>query len=133
MRRSWLFAAGQPVLSLTTTGRRSGQERSTAVSCFVDGDDMVLAAMNLGRSTQPAWVHNLRANPAATIELGGERVAVVAREAQGEEAERLWEGWLAVQPSGLRFREIAQRPIPTFVLRIDAARATGPALSEWSG
>jgi F420H(2)-dependent quinone reductase len=67
LQRSWLFATGQPVVSLTTVGRKSGRPRSTAVACFVDGDDLVLAGMNLGRSRDPAWALNLTANPQARI------------------------------------------------------------------
>src|SRR2546421_1818427 len=58
LRRSWLFAAGQPVLALTTVGRRSGLPRSTAVACFTDGDDLVVAGMNLGLPRHPAWALN---------------------------------------------------------------------------
>jgi deazaflavin-dependent oxidoreductase (nitroreductase family) len=98
MRRSWLFAAGQPVLSLTTIGRRSGEPRTTAVACFVEGDDLVLAGMNLGLHRSPAWALNLEASPSATIEVAGKAVGVVARRAAGEEAVRLWHRWLKLQP-----------------------------------
>ena len=117
LRRSWAFAAGQPVLSLTTVGRKSGQKRSTAVACFVDEDDLVLAGMNLGRAQNPAWALNLAANPEAEITLGGETIAVVARRATGSEHSRLWERWLGLQPSAAAFRELAGREIPIFVLR----------------
>ena len=115
MRRSWLFAAGQPVISLTTTGRRSGQPRSTAVACFVDGDRLVSAGMNLGKRNHPAWALNLIANPEATIEIAGERVEVLARKAEGEERERLWQRWVEVQPSSDAFEDLAGRRIPLFV------------------
>ena len=116
LRRSWLFAAGQPVLSLTTVGRRSGELRSTAVACFVDGDDLVLAGMNLGRTRSPAWALNLDADPRARITLAGETVEVLARRAAGAERERLWRRWLELQPSAAAFQELAGRQIPIFVL-----------------
>jgi deazaflavin-dependent oxidoreductase (nitroreductase family) len=116
MRRSWLFAAGQPVLSLTTIGRRSGEPRTTAVACFVDGDDLVLAGMNLGLHRNPAWALNLEASPSATIEVAGEAVGVVARRATGQEAVRLWHRWLELQPSAEAVHRIASRVIPLFVL-----------------
>jgi deazaflavin-dependent oxidoreductase (nitroreductase family) len=119
LRRSWLFAAGQPVLSLTTIGRRSGDARTTAVACFVDHDDLVLAGMNLGVERNPAWALNLEANPSATIELAGETVGVVARRASGEEAARLWRRWAQLQPSAETIRRIASREIPLFVLARD--------------
>lgn len=116
MRRSWIFAAGQPVLALTTTGRRSGQARTTAVACFVHNDDLVLAGMNLGVERPPAWALNLQATPQATIELAGHSIPVAARYARGEEAEALWQRWVELQPSAVTFREIAGREIPMFVL-----------------
>jgi deazaflavin-dependent oxidoreductase (nitroreductase family) len=116
MRRSWLFAAGQPVLSLTTVGRRSGEPRTTAVACFVHGDDLVLAGMNLGLERSPAWALNLEANAHATIGLAGEAIAVTARRASGEEAEQLWRRWVELQPSAPALRRIASRAIPLFIL-----------------
>jgi deazaflavin-dependent oxidoreductase (nitroreductase family) len=116
LRRSWLFAAGQPVVSLTTTGRKSGKPRSTAVACFVDGDDLVMAGMNLGRVDHPAWALNLTANPAAEITIEGQTVPVNARRAYGAERARLWERWLELQPSADAFRELAGREIPLFVV-----------------
>lgn len=116
MRRSWLFAAGQPVLSLTTIGRRSGEPRTTAVACFVDGEELVLAGMNLGLERNPAWALNLEATPRATIEIAGKTVGVVARRATGEEAARLWRRWVQLQPSAEAVRRIAAREIPLFVL-----------------
>lgn len=116
LRRSWLFAAGQPVLALTTTGRKSGLPRTTAVACFRDGPDLVLAGMNLGVPRDPSWALNLEANPAATIEIGGAAIPVLSRGAEGEEASRLWRRWLELQPSAGAYRELAGREIPLFVL-----------------
>jgi deazaflavin-dependent oxidoreductase (nitroreductase family) len=116
LRRSWLFAAGQPVLALTTTGRKSGLPRSTAVACFSGGDDLVVAGMNLGLSRHPAWALNLDANPEAIIDISGQKIAVTARRATDDEAARLWRRWLDLQPSAESFRELAGRDIPLFVL-----------------
>jgi deazaflavin-dependent oxidoreductase (nitroreductase family) len=116
LRRSWLFAAGQPVLSLTTIGRRTGRPRSTVVTCFTYGDDLGVAGMNLGIASNPAWALNLQANPQAAITLRTETIAVTARRATGEEAARLWQRWVEVQPSARAFRDLAGRDIPLFVL-----------------
>jgi deazaflavin-dependent oxidoreductase (nitroreductase family) len=116
LRHSWLFAAGQPVLALTTTGRKTGAARSTAVACFAAGDDLVVAAMNLGLERNPAWALNLEANPNAEIDIGGETIAVTARRAQGNEAADLWRRWVELQPSATAYRELARREIPLFVL-----------------
>jgi deazaflavin-dependent oxidoreductase (nitroreductase family) len=116
LRRSWLFAAGQPVLALTTTGRKTGLRRSTAVACFRDEKDLVLAGMNLGVPRNPNWALNLEANPESQIDIGGRTIAVVARRAVGKDAERLWQRWLELQPSAGAFREMAAREIPLFIL-----------------
>lgn len=115
LRRSWLFAAGQPVMSLTTTGRRSGEPRSTVVTCFTYGDDLAVAAMNLGAARNPSWAWNLEANPEAIIELEGEAIPVTARKAEGDEAAR-WRRWVDVQPSAIGIRDLTGRDIPLFVL-----------------
>jgi deazaflavin-dependent oxidoreductase (nitroreductase family) len=116
LRRSWLFAAGQPVLSLTTIGRRTGVPRSTAVAAFTYEGRLALAGMNLGRDRNPAWAFNLEAHPEATIELRGRKIAVEARRVHGEEAARMWRRWIEVQPSATAFRELAGREIPIFAL-----------------
>jgi F420H(2)-dependent quinone reductase len=116
LRRSWVFAAGQPVLALTTTGRRTGLPRSTAVACFSHGEDLVLAGMNLGATHHPAWALNLQANREATIDISGQTIPVTATQATGDEAAKLWRRWLQLQPSAAAFRELADRDIPLFVL-----------------
>src|SRR3954462_11963418 len=52
---------GIPVLTLTTTGARSGQPRSVPLLGFPDGERIVLVASNFGQAHYPAWYHNLRA------------------------------------------------------------------------
>src|SRR5207245_2505694 len=67
LRRSWLFAAGQPVIALTTTGRRSGRSRTTAVAAFTANGRLAIAGMNLGLERNPGWTYNLLADPDAVI------------------------------------------------------------------
>jgi F420H(2)-dependent quinone reductase len=116
IRRSWAFALGQPVMSLTTTGRRSGQPRSTAVAYFREGDALVTTAANLGNVRDPAWALNLDANPEAAVTVNGELRRVRARRASGEERERLWARWVELQPPARGVAAIAGREIPVFVL-----------------
>jgi deazaflavin-dependent oxidoreductase (nitroreductase family) len=116
LRRSWLFAAGQPVVGLTTIGRKSGLERTTTVAAFSHGDALALAAMNLGSKRNPGWSHNLDATPEALITVGGCELPVTARRAHGEEAATLWSRWLELQPSASTFAQLAGRRIPIFVL-----------------
>jgi deazaflavin-dependent oxidoreductase (nitroreductase family) len=115
IRRSLLFAGGQPVLALTTTGRRSGRPRSTVVAYLRRGDAYASAGLNLGSDRDPAWALNVRADPRAWIEVRGERMAVHAREANGEEAEELWREFIDRVPMIASSRELAQRDTPVFV------------------
>src|SRR4051812_4415649 len=79
-----------PVLLLTTTGRRSGQQRTAPVLFRTDGDRVVVIGSNAGTERAPAWALNLLTHPEAEIQIRGERRQVRARVADGEERERLW-------------------------------------------
>jgi deazaflavin-dependent oxidoreductase (nitroreductase family) len=116
LRRSRILAGGQPVLALTTVGRRSGMPRSTVVAYLRYGDAYVAAALNLGSDTDPGWALNLRAEPSASIEVDGERRAVRARQAEGREAEGLWAALIDRLPAIRRARRLARRDVPMFVL-----------------
>src|SRR5437016_3991163 len=76
IRRSRLLAGGQPVLVLSTTGRRSGTPRSTVVAYVRHGRSYAVSALNLGSDHHPAWCLNLRANPDASVYVDGEERAV---------------------------------------------------------
>jgi deazaflavin-dependent oxidoreductase (nitroreductase family) len=97
-------------LRLTTTGRRTGQERGVIVGYFEDGPNMVTLAMNGWGDAEPAWWLNLRANPEARVELSGGTRQVRGRAATGAERERLWERWRTIDKdldayAALRSRE----------------------------
>ena len=115
LRRSRLFAGGQPVLALTTKGRRSGKPRSTTVAYVRSGGKLASAGLNLGSDRHPAWALNLRADPTATIEVDGERIEVTAREARGDEAEELWGALIRQLPMVAASRKLARREAPIFV------------------
>ena len=80
-------------LRLTTTGRRTGSERSVILGYFDDGPDLVTLAMNGWADGEPLWWLNLQAQPAARVELAGRSRMVTARAAEGEERARLWARW----------------------------------------
>lgn len=79
-----------PVLLLTSTGRRSGQQRTAPVVFLADGDRYVVIGSNAGHQRTPAWSYNLQANPDAEIEIRSTRKLVRARVAEGEERAELW-------------------------------------------
>ena len=116
LRRSFVFAGGQPVLALTTTGRRTGRLRSTALAYLRHGGAYAVGGLNLGSGRDPEWALNLRAHPAAWIDVDGRHVAVRAREANGAEAEQLWAGLIRQLPQVANTRRIAARHVPLFVL-----------------
>src|SRR5262245_36143213 len=80
---------GMPVLLLTTTGRRSGERRTNALMYLPEGETCVVIGSNAGEPQHPAWWLNLQADPRATVQRGRQEIAVVAREARGEERARL--------------------------------------------
>jgi len=90
---------GWGALLLTTTGRRSGQERSVIVGYIEDGPDLVALAMNGWDEGHPAWWLNLEAHHDAVVRLAHQEPRRVrARAATGEERDRLWQRWVAVDP-----------------------------------
>jgi F420H(2)-dependent quinone reductase len=64
---------GVPTLLLRTTGRRSGSVRTNALVYARDGDDYLVVASNGGADRDPAWLHNLRADPHVEIQIGRQR------------------------------------------------------------
>jgi deazaflavin-dependent oxidoreductase (nitroreductase family) len=83
---------------LTMTGAKTGQRRTSPVLGVPDGDNLVVVASNYGQRHHPAWYHNLRAHPEATVTVGGACRRVRAHEAVGEERERLWQRDMTVYP-----------------------------------
>ena len=78
---------------LTTTGRRTGQERSVMVGYFEDGANLVTMAMNGWAEAEPAWWLNLQAHPEAVVDVADGRRTVRGGAAEGEERSRLWDRW----------------------------------------
>jgi deazaflavin-dependent oxidoreductase (nitroreductase family) len=79
------------MLRLTTIGRRSGKQRVAILGYIEHGPNLVIPAMNGWADPEPAWWLNLQANPEATVKLPEGSRKVIAREAVGEERERLWQ------------------------------------------
>jgi deazaflavin-dependent oxidoreductase (nitroreductase family) len=86
--------AGGDLLLLTTTGARSGKRHTVPLSYLTEGTRLLVSSL-LG-AAYPAWYHNLRANPAVTVELGAETFDTTATVITGEEHEHLW-AWVTQQ------------------------------------
>ena len=112
--------AGLPVLLLETIGRRSGERRETALTYLPhphpDGEHFVVIASVLGEPRHPAWYWNLSADPKIAVTVGRHRIAVVAREAEGEERERIWDDLVTLSPDYAQYRTRTDRRIPVVVL-----------------
>ena len=108
--------AGMPVLLLTTTGRRSGKARTTPLTFFRDGTDLVVIASNGGADRPPAWSLNLQQTPRAVVEIGTDKLAVTARAASEQERERLWVVVTATYAGYARYQERTTRRIPVVLL-----------------
>jgi len=111
--------AGLDMLLLTTTGRRSGEPRTTPLAGFADGDDWVVVASNNGQDRHPAWWLNLQADPSATVRHRSETFPVRAHLAVGEERARLWPWLQKSNPMYARYEKRTSREIPVVVLRRD--------------
>jgi deazaflavin-dependent oxidoreductase (nitroreductase family) len=86
-------AKGWGTLRLTTTGRRTGRQRSVILGYVEEGPDLVSLAMNGWGPGEPAWWLNLQADPDATVDLVDGRRPVRAHAATGDERRRLWARW----------------------------------------
>jgi deazaflavin-dependent oxidoreductase (nitroreductase family) len=116
------FGSGRNVLLLTTKGRRTGRDRTTPVFYLRDGESIVICNVNPGFEHTNPWVINLRANPVAQIQIGGEVGFYRAREATTVEVERSWERFIALWPTyQLHYERSGRRVI--FVL--ERAALTG--------
>lgn len=105
-----------PVLLLTTTGRKSGQQRTAPVVYLKDGERLVVIGSNAGNARPPAWALNLVAHPDAEVEVGPERRTVRARVAEGEERDELWRRMNEQYAGFDDYRAKTTRDIRLFVL-----------------
>jgi deazaflavin-dependent oxidoreductase (nitroreductase family) len=93
-----------PLILLTTTGRRTGNPRTTPVMYIRDGDRFVVSSENFGQERAAAWPLNLLADPDVTVQLGAETVACRARLLDDEEADRYWPRLVEVWPAHETYR-----------------------------
>ena len=109
---------GLPAVVLTSMGAKSGQTRTMPVIGVPDGKDIVLVASNWGKTRNPAWYYNLRANPVAELEFGGQTSTYTAREIiEPDEYQRLWQRANEVYIGFENYRQrTGNRRIPIMVL-----------------
>ena len=111
---------GRPTLILTSTGAKSGKNHEAVVNYTRDGDDYVIAATKSGAPKNPAWYHNLVANPEATVEVDGGKFQARATSAEGTERDRLWNAHATALPWFQEYPSKVDRVIPVISLtRLD--------------
>ena len=107
---------GRPLLLLHHTGARSGIERVNPLAYQRVGDAFAVFGSKGGAPTNPDWYHNLIANPKAKVEVGTETIDVVARVAEGDERDRIWEEQKRLMPGFADYERHTARRIPVVVL-----------------
>jgi deazaflavin-dependent oxidoreductase (nitroreductase family) len=107
---------GVPTLVLTTTGRKSGQPRRSAMIYGRDGDAYVVIASQGGAPAHPGWYLNLVAEPDVEVQVHADRFRARARTAEGDERERLWALMTSIWPNFDVYTTRTERRIPVLVL-----------------
>src|SRR3954466_13251665 len=110
------FPGAPPMLLLDHVGARSGTRRTSPLGYIEDGRDVVVVASKGGHPKNPAWYHNLRANPDTTVQIGSEHRAVHARVAGPDERARLWPKVVAAYGGYRGYQQRTDREIPLVIL-----------------
>lgn len=107
---------GTTAALLTTTGHKSGEQRTTPLIYGKHGEDHLLVASKGGADEPPAWYRNLKANPEAELQVKGDRFKVHARDATPEEKPELWKQMTSQWPAYDDYQKKTDREIPVVVL-----------------
>ena len=100
---------------LTTTGRKTGQARTTPLTTLPDGDRLILIASDGGAANHPAWYLNLSADPEVTVQRGAGTRKYRARTADPQERAALWPRVVAMYAGYARYQERTEREIPVVI------------------
>jgi proline iminopeptidase len=107
---------GSKILLLTTTGRKSGNETTTPLIFGLDGDNPVIVASKGGAPRHPGWYTNLKKTPEVGVQIKSEKFRARARDAEGEERERLWRMMNGEWRHYDEYQQKTDRTIPVVVL-----------------
>ena len=108
---------GLQILSLTTTGAKSGQPRTVPLVAVPYSDNqLIVIASNWGQTKHPAWYHNLVAHPQVTVTQDGRSHPYLARETTGAERDACWQAALQTYPGYAAYEQRTERQIPVIVL-----------------
>lgn len=101
-----------PAALITTTGRKSGQQRTTPTLYLRDGDRVILPASFGGRHANPGWYRNLKEDPKVHVQIRGEHLDLVARDATDDERKYYWPKLIKLYPPYRGYRQATDRVIP---------------------
>jgi F420H(2)-dependent quinone reductase len=107
---------GEPMLLLTTIGRKSGEPRTVTLVYMRDGERLLVVGSQAGLSTDPMWMKNAEANPNVTVEIGADRKAMHARRGTAEEKARYWPALCAMNSDYADYQSRTSREIPILIL-----------------
>jgi deazaflavin-dependent oxidoreductase (nitroreductase family) len=107
---------GVRTLILTTTGRRSGEARSTPLIYGEHGDDYLVVASKGGAPEDPNWYRNILEQPEVKVQVKGDRFTAHARPARPEEKPELWQQMASIWPAYNDYQSKTDREIPVVVL-----------------
>lgn len=109
--------SGLPIIELTMTGAKSGEERTLPLAGLPDGEKIILIASNFGQAHHPAWYHNLKANPGCKVTKDGHTETYIAREADEQESELYYNMAVSYYIGYAAYKQrVKNRKIPVMIL-----------------
>jgi len=107
---------GTHTLLLTTTGRKSGQKRTTPLIYDPVGDAYAIVASKGGADEPPAWYLNLQADPTVEVQVKADKFTANARTANDEERDAIWPQMVEQWPAYDEYQASTERRIPIVLL-----------------
>jgi deazaflavin-dependent oxidoreductase (nitroreductase family) len=107
---------GAPMILVHHIGSKSGVERIAPLVYFAEGDRIFIFASKAGADENPAWYHNLVANPKTKVEVGTETFEATARVLTGAERDEYFAKQVAVAPGFGDYQRKTTRVIPVIEL-----------------
>ena len=116
-KMSFAQLSGLPIIELTTTGAKSGRQRTLPLTGLPDGERYILIASNFGQAHHPGWYYNLKANPECTVRKNGQAGTYIAREADEQENQYYYDMAISYYVGYAAYKQRAKnRKIPVMIL-----------------
>ena len=107
---------GEPILLLTTVGRKSGEKRTAPLVYLEDGPRVIIVGSQGGMAKDPLWVKNIDANPDVEIEMGSQKRQMRARRGSPVEKSHYWPALCKMNPDYGDYQARTVREIPVVIL-----------------